>query len=265
MGTFTGTDTLAMGLGRHLGIGGFGMLFALSAVGDDRPGSGAPGDPFAVLVFSKTAGYRHASIEPGIEAIRRLAERGRFRVDATEAADAFSDERLARYRVVIFLSTTGDVLDAEQQSAFERFVRRGGGFVGIHSASDTEYDWPWYGALVGAYFLKHPAIQPATLRVVDRSHPSTSPLPLTWKRRDEWYNFRDWPAENVRVLVEIDESSYSGGSMGHRHPMAWCHAYDGGRAWYTALGHTVESYAEPLFQDHLLGGILWAAGVDEAR
>jgi type 1 glutamine amidotransferase len=241
------------------------MLVALAAVADEGPASAVRDDRFAALVFSKTAGYRHASIEPGIEAIGRLAERGRFQVDATEAADVFADDRLARYRVVIFLNTSGDVLDDAQQAAFERFVRRGGGYVGIHSASDTEYDWPWYGALAGAYFLKHPAIQPATLRVVDRDHPSTSALPLEWKRRDEWYNFRDRPAERMRVLVEIDEGSYSGGSMGLRHPMAWCHAYDGGRAWYTALGHTIDSYAEPLFQEHLLGGILWAAGVEATR
>jgi type 1 glutamine amidotransferase len=241
------------------------MLGAFAAVAGEGPGPGAPADRFAALVFSKTAGYRHASIEPGIEALRRLGERGRFRVDVTEGPEAFADARLAGYRAVIFLNTSGDVLDAAQQAAFERFVRRGGGFVGIHSASDTEYDWPWYGGLVGAYFLKHPAIQPATLRVVDRDHPSTRTLPLTWKRRDEWYNFRDWPPESVRVLIEIDENSYSGGSMGYRHPMAWCHGYDGGRAWYTALGHTPESYAEPLFQEHLLGGILWAAGMDEVR
>jgi type 1 glutamine amidotransferase len=244
---------------------GWGMLCALSALGDEAPGAANADERFAALVFSKTAGYRHASIETGIESIRRLGERGRFRVDATELGEAFSDDRLGRYRVVIFLNTTGDVLDAAQQAAFERFVRRGGGFVGIHSASDTEYDWAWYGGLVGAYFLKHPAIQPATLRVVDRSHPSTSMLPVAWVRRDEWYNFRDWPDERVRVLVEIDERSYSGGSMGYRHPMAWCHVHDGGRAWYTALGHTAESYAEPLFQEHLLGGILWSAGMEDVR
>jgi hypothetical protein len=242
-----------------------GILFSFAFMAVQAARSAEPAAGFAALVFSKTAGYRHASIEPAVEALRRLGERTRFRVDATEAADVFSDDRLGPYRVVIFLNTSGDVLDAAQQAAFERFVRRGGGFVGIHSASDTEYDWAWYGGLVGAYFLKHPAIQPATLRVVDRDHPSTRALPVTWQRKDEWYNFRDWPPERVRVLVEIDESSYAGGSMGYRHPMAWCHAYDGGRAWYTALGHTPESYAEPLFQEHLLGGILWAAGADESR
>ncbi len=222
--------------------------------------AGDAGSGFAVLVFSKTAGFRHDSIEAGVAAIRELGAKHGFQVEATEDASGFTAENLARYRVVAFLNTTGDVLPAPQEAAFERFIRAGGGYVGIHSATDTEYDWPWYGALVGTYFSKHPAIQTATLRVLDRTHPSTRELPPEWVRRDEWYNFRYAPAGDVQVLIEIDESTYSGGTMGARHPMAWCHAYDGGRAWYTALGHTRESYVEPLFLAHLLGGIRWAAG-----
>jgi type 1 glutamine amidotransferase len=218
---------------------------------------------FGVLVFSKTAGFRHDSIGAGVAAVTALGQRERFRVDATEAAGAFTDDNLRRYRVVMFLNTTGDVLDADQQAAFERFIRRGGGFVGVHSASDTEYDWPWYGHLVGAYFKSHPRIQPATLRVVDASHPSTVHLPIEWKRTDEWYNFREDPAAHGRALLLIDEKSYTGGTMRAHHPMAWCQEYDGGRSWYTALGHTAETFAEPLFLEHLLGGIRWAAGSAE--
>jgi len=218
---------------------------------------------FAILVFSKTAGYRHDSIPAGIAAIRAFGAQKNFRVDATEDASVFNDESLARYRVAVFLSTSGDVLDSEQEAAFERFIRRGGGFVGVHSATDTEYEWPWYGRLVGAYFKKHPPIQAATLRVVDATHPSTRQLPPEWKRTDEWYNFREDPSPNVTVLLRIDESTYSGGTMGASHPMAWCHTFDGGRAWYTELGHTKASYSEPLYLKHLLGGIEWAAGAQE--
>jgi type 1 glutamine amidotransferase len=217
--------------------------------------------PLAVLVFSKTAGYRHESIPAGIAAIRALGQRHGFAVDATESADAFESERLARYRVVVFLNTTGDVLNDAQQLAFERFIAGDGGFVGVHSASDTEYDWAWYGSLVGSYFKSHPRIQPATLRVIDPGHPSTAHLPIEWKRRDEWYNFRSDPAPHGRVLLVIDERSYSGGTMSAHHPMAWCQEYAGGRAWYTALGHTAETYGEPLFLEHLLGGIRWAANL----
>jgi cytochrome c len=216
---------------------------------------------FAVLVFSKTAGYRHESIEAGIAALRALGEQHGFSVDATEAAERFDDAALKPYRVVVFLNTTGNVLDPAQQAAFERFIRGGAGFVGIHSATDTEYDWPWYGGLVGAYFKSHPRIQVAKLRVIRDDHPSTAALPGQWVRRDEWYNFREDPSANVTTLVLLDESSYSGGTMSTRHPAVWCHEYDGGRAWYTALGHTVESYAEPLFLAHVLGGIRWAAGM----
>jgi cytochrome c len=218
-------------------------------------------DKFAVLVFSKTAAYRHDSIPAGIEAIRALGENNGFAVDATEDDKAFTDERLSKYREVIFLSTTGEVLDADERAAFERFVRHGGGFVGIHSASDTGYEWPWYGRLVGNYFRQHPSIQSAKLEVVDASHPSTRDLPIDWTRVDEWYDFRNDLAPDISVLILIDERTYRGGSMGARHPMAWCHEYDGGRAWYTALGHTDAAYSEPLFLEHIRGGILWAAGM----
>ena len=216
---------------------------------------------FALLIFSKTAGYRHESIPAGIAAIRALGVEHHIEVDATEAASTFTDADLMKYRVVVFLNTTGAVLDPDQHAALERFVRRGGGFVGIHSATDTEYEWPWYGKLVGAYFLKHPPIQSATLEVVNASHPSTRHLPARWTRTDEWYNFRGPPGAAVDVLLRIDENSYRGGSMGQNHPMAWCHAFDGGRAWYTALGHTVAGYGDALFLRHLWGGIVWAAAM----
>jgi cytochrome c len=216
-----------------------------------------------VLVYSKTAGFRHDSIPDGIAAIRRLgAERG-FAVEATEDSAVFEDARLAPYAAVVFLCTTGDVLEEGQQAAFQRYIEKGRGFVGVHSAADTEYDWPWYGGLVGAYFKSHPAVQPATIRIADSVHPSTRGLPTLWDRADEWYNFQSNPRERVHVLAALDETTYSGGEMGSDHPIAWCRFYDGGRSWYTALGHTRESYAEPLFLEHLLGGIQFAAGFPE--
>jgi type 1 glutamine amidotransferase len=235
-----------------------GML--LSLFGSAQVQSAEADSTFSVLVFSKTAGFRHDSIPAGIDAVRALGERNRFHMDAGEDASAFTDENLSRYRVVVFLNTTGEVLDPDQRAAFERFIRGGRGFVGIHAASDTGYQWPWYGGLVGTYFQRHPAIQPATLAVVDPSHVSTRHLPISWKRTDEWYDFRHDLDSNITVLIRIDESSYRGGRMGAHHPMAWYHQYDGGRAWYTALGHTIESYREPLMLEHLAGGILWAAG-----
>ncbi len=215
---------------------------------------------FAALVFSRTSGFRHDSIPQGIAAIMALGAEHGFAVDATEDAANFTDMTLSRYQVVIFLNTTGDVLDAAEKAAFERYIRSGGGFVGIHSAADTEYGWPWYGRLVGAYFQSHPDIQEATIRIADPRHPSMRLLPALWHRRDEWYNFRMSPRGSVHVLAVLDETSYAGGAMGADHPVAWCQDFEGGRSWYTALGHTAESYAEPLFRRHLLGGILSAAG-----
>jgi cytochrome c len=207
---------------------------------------------WSVLVFSRTAGFRHDSIADGVGAIAQLGREHGFSVDATEDAAWFNDQALSGYRAVVFLLTTGDVLSDDQQAAFERYIQAGGGYVGVHSATDTEYEWPWYGGLVGAYFADHPAIQAANVVLEDGS---------VWPRLDEWYNFRA-PPRDVRVLAWLDESSYAGGTMGD-HPIAWQHAYDGGRAWYTAGGHTSESYRDPAFVAHLLSGILYAAGLED--
>ena len=234
---------------------------SLGAAGAAAPAA-APAPQFRILAFTKTTGYRHASIGAAVAALRTLGAQNGFAVDQTEDGGSFTDANLARYAVVVFLLTTGDVLDAGQQAAFERYLRAGHGWVGVHSASDTEYDWAWYGGLVGAFFKTHPAIQQATLDVAEAGHPSTAGLPARWTRTDEWYAFQTNPRPSVHVLLTLDETTYDPGdaTMGADHPIAWWHDYDGGRAWYTAGGHTDESYAEPLFLGHLLGGIQWAAG-----
>ncbi|MFC7762389.1 ThuA domain-containing protein [Catellatospora bangladeshensis] len=221
------------------------------------PASAAP--LTKVLVFSKTAGFRHSSIPNGIAAIQALGTANGFTVTATEDAAQFTTANLAQYQAVIWLSTTGDVLDATQQTAFQSYIASGGGYVGIHAAADTEYDWSWYGGLVGAYFHSHPAIQNAQLRVEAPVNASTAHLPSTWTRSDEWYNYRTNPRANVRVLMNLNEASYTGGNMGD-HPITWCQAYGGGRAWYTGLGHTEASYTDTNFTRMLLGGIQIAAG-----
>jgi hypothetical protein len=217
-------------------------------------------DTLNLLVFSKTAGYRHDSIAAGIAALETLAADRNWSVTLTEDATVFTDEALADLHVVIFLNTTGDILDPDQEAAFERFIQGGGGFVGIHSAADTEYDWAWYGELVGAYFADHPAITVADVIVEDPTDPSAQTLPETWTRTDEWYNFRSNPRDLVNVILTVDEASYQGGNMGDDHPIAWSHEYDGGRAFYSAMGHTSESFSETLYLEHLIGGIEWAGG-----
>jgi type 1 glutamine amidotransferase len=213
-----------------------------------------------VLVFSKTAGFRHGSIPTGIKTMVELGKEHGFDVVTTEDAARFNEKDLRPLSCVVFLNTTGDVLDDAQQKHFETFIRNGGGYVGVHSAADTEYDWPWYGQLVGAWFKTHPRIQPAKINVEDRTFPATSMLPPVWDRTDEWYVYRDNPRPNVKVLMSLDETSYEGGGMNGDHPTSWYHDFDGGRAFYTGGGHTNESYAEPLFRKHLTGAIMWASG-----
>ncbi len=216
----------------------------------------------AVLVFSKTAAYRHESIPEGVRALEEIGKELGWKVTATEDASVFSDEGLTGFDAVVFLMTTGDVLDASQQVAFERYINKGRGYVGVHSASDTEYEWPFYGALVGAYFKSHPEIQTATYRIEDREHPATRHLPSPWTRTDEHYTFRENPRGKVHVLLSLDEASYAPGehAMGD-HPIVWCWELEGrGRSFYTALGHTKESYSDTDFQKHLAAAIAWAAG-----
>ncbi|MFJ7412764.1 ThuA domain-containing protein [Streptomyces sp. NPDC098077] len=238
--------------------GGDGALYDV----DDFELSNTPVDRTAkrVLVFSKTAGFRHDSIPTGIAALKEIGKDTNITVDSTESAAQFTTSNLARYDAVAFLSTTGDVLGAEQQKAFENYVATGGGYVGIHAAADTEYDWEFYGGLVGAYFDSHPQIQPATVRVEDHDHPATAHLDEEWQRTDEWYNYGTNPRDKAKVLATLDETTYTGGTMKGDHPISWCQTYEGGRSFYTGLGHTKESYAEPAFRSHVLGGLRYATG-----
>jgi type 1 glutamine amidotransferase len=217
--------------------------------------------PFKVLVFARTTGYRHDSIPAGIRAIKDLGAANNFSVDATEDDSLFTDSNLARYATLVFLSTTGDPVGTRaEKDAFQRYIKHGGGFAGVHAAADSGYNWAWYGGLVGAYFTQHPAIQPALIKVDDRVHPATKGLPSSFTRTDEWYDFQTDPRRSVHVLTSVDGSSYRGSTMGADHPTTWCHSYDGGRAFYTALGHTTETYREANFLHLLLGGILSTAG-----
>jgi type 1 glutamine amidotransferase len=242
-------------------IGLVGIVALMVTAAPPSPAAAAP--LTKVLVFSKTAGFRHSSIPNGIAAIQLLGSQNGFSVTATEDAAQFSTANLAQYQAVVWLSTTGDVLNDTQQAAFQSYIAAGGGYVGVHAAADTEYDWPWYGGLVGAYFLSHPAIQQATFRVEDTTNVATAHLPQNWVRTDELYNYRTNPRANVRVLMNLDESTYTGGTMGD-HPITWCQNYGGGRAFYTGLGHTEESYTDSNFTRMLLGGIQFAGGAQAA-
>ncbi|WP_214070950.1 ThuA domain-containing protein [Mucilaginibacter sp. dw_454] len=217
-----------------------------------------------ILVFSKTKGFHHSSIAVGNTAIIKLGAENNFDMDTTTDASKFTLDNLKQYSAIVFLSTTGlsnQLFTEDQKTALMKYMEQGGGYMGIHAATDCCYDWQWYGNMSGAYFKGHPAQQDAVIDVVDASTIATSFLPKEWKRKDEWYSFK-WMATDLHVILKIDESSYQQPNlqMGD-HPMAWYHTYDGGRAFYTELGHTDESYADPLYLKHILGGIQYAAGI----
>lgn len=214
---------------------------------------------FRALVFSKTKGFRHQSIPDGVVALKKLARDNIFDIYTTEDEDYITDQNLSRFDVVILLSTTGTIFNENQKKSIQNFVRSGKGVVGIHSATDTEYDWPWYTELIGAQFLNHPHQQTLRLNVIDQNHPATYHLPEKWVWSDEIYAFKNFNPQ-VRVLITAEESSYNPGKgMGEFHPIAWTNEFDGGRMFYTALGHTDWSFLNPDFMKHLLGGIWWAA------
>lgn len=223
---------------------------------------------FKVLLFTKTDGFHHESIHEGVDAIRKLASRHNFGVDWQENASVFNDKGLEKYQVVIFLNTTGNILNEEQQAAFEKFIKAGKGYVGIHSATDTEYEWPWYTKMVGMMFKTHPQQQTAYLKVEDGNFPGMERFPKKLLWTDEWYTFGDRKAEDLHFLVSVDEKTYDPvvkrgdneiKGMGAFHPISWYHNYDGGRSFYTALGHIPLTYSDQTFLDHLYGGIYWAA------
>ncbi|WP_151475507.1 ThuA domain-containing protein [Streptomyces albicerus] len=211
-----------------------------------------------VLVYTRTTAYRHESIPDGIAAVRSLGAAHGFTVYATEDPAIF-DAPLGPYAAVVFLSTSGDVLTPAGREHLAAYVEAGGGFVGVHAAACTEYDWPYYGELLGARFARHPDHQLGKALVEDRDHPATRHLPAVWDFTDEWYDFRTNPRGAARVLASADETSYNGGEMGNDHPLVWCREQGAGRVFYTALGHAPEAYEDPDFRQHLLGGITWAA------
>ncbi|MBI2929886.1 MAG: ThuA domain-containing protein [Verrucomicrobia bacterium] len=229
-----------------------------------QPAVHAAAPSFHALVFHKSTVFRHDSLPAGVAALKQLAAEHNFHADFTEDAAAFTTNNLARYQVVVFLNNCGDLFNDEQRAAFQHYIRSGGGFAGIHCPIDCEKNWAWFTQLLGTRFLSHPAVQSGTIEVEDPASPATAHLPKRWTRSDEWYSFQPNPRGKVHVLLTLDETTYQGGAMGRDHPIAWCHKFEGGRVFYTALGHTPENYSEPLFLQHIVGGIQIAAGLKRA-
>ncbi|MEU8542465.1 ThuA domain-containing protein [Streptomyces sp. NPDC048717] len=257
-----GDDSGATGRSGHTGRGG--------SAGQDEPTGRAGGRADRgprrggdVLVCTRTAGYRHESIPAGAAALAALARAAGLTPETTEDPGAFTTARLARCAAVVLLSTTGTVLTDEGRTAFEAYVRGGGGVLAVHAAANAEPGWPFYGELLGTRFAGHPALQPGVVCAEDPGHPATAALPARWEWTDEWYDFTAHPrAAGVRVLARADENSYRGGTLGADHPLVWCReAVPGrGRFLFTALGHATEAYADSAFRAHLAGALGWVAG-----
>jgi type 1 glutamine amidotransferase len=219
--------------------------------------------PKKVLVFSLTKGYHHASIANGNQFFIALGQQYNFGVDTTTDVTKFNKDTLAKYSAVVWLNTTGDVLNATQQAGFEQYIRSGGGYVGIHAATDTEFDWPWYNSLAGAYFNGHPGpknVQDGKMITLDKNFPASAHFPDSFQHKDEFYDFKSLKQDSLHFLVRVDEKSYVQGKMGEFHPLAWYHVFDGGRAFYSAFGHTAESFSSPLIMEHFRKGLQWAMG-----
>jgi len=230
--------------------------------------SSVQAEQFRVFLFTKTDGWHHKSINAAVTAMEKLAQKHHFSIDWHEDAARINEENLAQYDVVMFMLTTGDILSDEQKQVMERFVRSGKGFVGVHSASDTEYQWDWYTKMVGRSFHIHPLIQTAELSVINRKFPGMERMPDRFLWTDEWYEFGAERIDTLNYILSVDESTFdpkakwdtkSGDGMGEFHPVAWYHEYDGGRAFYTALGHLGATYGDTLFMEHIYGGLYWAA------
>ena len=208
------------------------------------------------LILTKTAGYRHSSIEAGMEMFRQYALGWQLNPTYAGNTEAFTGSGLAPYSLIVLLNTTGDLFDKTAQQALQAYIRNGGRLLAIHAATDAEYDWPWYGEMLGAWFSNHPEIQEATCKINLPQHMAAAGLPAEWQRTDEWYNFKELKADNETV-ISIDEQTYTGGVHGNNHPISWGRTFEGGKIFYTAMGHTENTYSEPLFIQHIGGAIAW--------
>lgn len=216
---------------------------------------------FSVLVITETDGWVHDSIEAGLELIKYLGDKNRFNVYHSDNSRVINYSNLKSIKTLIFLNTTEDILSEDEQVVMQKFIQSGKGFVGVHSASDTEYKWKWYGELVGAYFKSHPeGTTNAKIIKIENGRFSKHLNPI-WEVEDEWYNF-NYTNDDINVVLELDEKSYYGGENGDYHPITWYHSYDGGRSFYTGLGHLKEVYSNEMFIGLLEQGILYASFID---
>lgn len=231
-----------------------------------------------VLVYTRNhvnngKGYVHDNIAASVTMLQQLAATNGFAVEASDDPKVFTPEHLKKYRALIFSNSNNEAFENDaQRDAFKQFIQGGGGFVGIHSASGSERDWPYFWAVLGGKFKRHPPLQKFTLHVLDARHSATAHLGATWQWEDEFYYLDNLNprmhvllAGDVAGLNDKDKATYPGKVFGDVFPLAWCQEFDGGRQFYTALGHKIEYYSDPKFRQHVLGGILWVLHGDQPK
>ena len=214
---------------------------------------------FSVLVITETKGWVHDSIESGLKLIQNIGSKNNFNVYHSDNSSVITYKNLKSFKTIIFLNTTEEILTDVEQKVMESFIKSGKGFVGVHAAADTEYNWQWYGKLVGAYYRNHPEVMNGKILTIN--HKISNHLDSEWEIEDEWYNF-DYVNYDINILLNLDEESYIGGEHPDYHPITWYHEYDGGRSFYTGLGHTKEVYGDERFIKLLEKGILYASYQD---
>ena len=210
-------------------------------------------------MITETKGWVHDSIESGLKLIQKIGNKNIFNVYHSDNSSVITYKNLKEIKTIIFLNTTEEILTDVEQKVMESFIKSGKGFVGVHAAADTEYNWQWYGKLVGAYYRNHPEVMNGKILTIN--HKITNHLDSEWEIEDEWYNF-EYVNYDINILLHLDEDSYIGGEHPDYHPITWYHEYDGGRSFYTGLGHTKEVYDDERFIKLLEKGILYASYVD---
>ncbi len=235
------------------------LLFSLNLLGAEP----------RVLVYQKNGkGFAHDNLAASAVAIQELGKQNGFSVDVSTNPAVFADETLKNYRALIFANSNNEAFDNEnQRAAFQRFIRNGGGFMGIHSSTGSERQWTYFQEMQGAKFFRHSPLQKFTVNVIETNHPSTAHLTNIWPWEDECYFFTN-VNPGIKVLLVADTASLkdpklttaAGQKSNGAFPLAWCHEFDGGRVFYTSLGHKIGYYSDPLFRTHLLGGIQWVLG-----
>lgn len=219
-----------------------------------------------ILMLRHSAGFEHSYLPDAEVALKQLGQDNGWQVNTTHRCELITAENLEKLDMLIFATTGNLAFDDAQKQALLDFVRGGKAFFGIHNATDTCYDWPEYGEMLGGYFAGHPWHQEVNVIVEDTNHPATRMLGDSFKVVDEIYTYRNWDRSTTHVLMHLDNSSVDiskGNRDDNDYALGWCHTYGQGRVMYTAFGHPDVLWHQEWFLEHIAGCIRWAGGLED--